>query len=258
MADNNDQYDEVVKQVSKVFEQYSTRDHLEIEGKIGRYYSHKKTFESGVSEDWFKKCDELLSLCKTWTNGSNAGVWVTSYDYFLDNNIRVTKTSSGNFIMRKVLLKHIDIHCADRPYQIRVSLKEEMPIDIKLPQLPHKVRVKMRKSYVYKNKWRFDLTKVWTGPDEQSAQMEKPSYEIECEYVAPDRRNSAGPDYLYTAASLLQKLFDMLDPQRKHTQGAKPKLTLIGITDPTLLINPPSSSSANSNSNNNPNKRIKR
>lgn len=263
-----DQYDEVVKQVSKMFETYSSHDHLEIEGKVGRYRPYLDgnnsnnssgngnnisggggTFDSGVSEDWFRKCDELLSRCKTWTNTGNVGIWMTSYDYFLDNNIRVTKTSAGNFFIRKIPVKHIDIMCVDRPYQLRISLKEEVPMELKLPQIPRKVRVKMRKSYVYKNKWRFDLTKVWTGLDEQTAQIQKPKFEIECEFVAPDRKNSAGPDYLYTAASMLQKLFDTLDPQRKFEANNRPKLSLTSITDCRARNNNGSNNTSNSNSN---------
>ena len=130
------------------------------------------------------------------------------FDYMLANNIRVTKTSGGNAFCKKTLLENVTFKAGGKPYDVRVSLKEELPIQIRLPQEPHLVRVKKRKSFVFKGQWRFDMTIVWTGADEQDAQSRDPIYEVECEFVAP--RQTAGPDLHYTALSLLEKMIDFL------------------------------------------------
>lgn len=204
-----------VQVLSPLFYTFSQRDHLEIEGKLGKCLpvrvqqgSRVPKFESGVSRDDFNKYHGMLMSFRGWDNVAKLGHWVSSFDYMLDNNVRVTKTSAGNKFVRKTLLQHVTFKCHGRPYDLRVSLKEELPVEIRLPQEPRLVRVKRRKSFIYQGQWQFDMTIVWTGRDEQDAAGQEPTHEVECEFIGD--RKSAGPDYAHTARSLMEKLIDFL------------------------------------------------
>jgi hypothetical protein len=197
---------EQARDVALLFQRFSERSHLEIEAKLGR--SQPSQFLSGVSNDDFMRIHDMLMSYGKWTNQGEVDRWISSFDYMLDNNVRVSKTSTGNIVIKKTTLENITFVCRERNYDIRVSLKEELPMKIKLPQDPHMVRVKKRKSFIYKNRWRFDLTVVWTGKDEQEAQSFPPSHEVECEFIGP--RHTVGPNYEYTALSMLEKMIDFL------------------------------------------------
>jgi hypothetical protein len=200
-----------VSLVAPMFSAFSAREHLEIEGKLGKWIGNK--FIAGVTKTDFFRIHDMLSSYNGWDdNQSLVGrQWLSSFDYFLGNQVRVTKTCAGNAFVRKTLCEQVTFK-TNRPYDIRVSLKEEIPVQIRLPQEPTMVRVKKRKSFQLQGQWQFDLTIAWTGENEQEAQNREPSYEVECEFVGP--RQGAGPDFHYTAASLLEKLHDFIrDPE---------------------------------------------
>ena len=194
------------KHISTLFAIFSHHEHMEMEAKMGRFEGNQ--FVSGVSYDDFMKIHDRLASYKGWSNQDRFMVWVPTFDYMLDNSIRVTKTSSGNNFIKKTTIQHVTYKCPERKYDLRVSMKEELPIKVRLPQEPNMVRVKKRKSFTHRRTWQFDLTIVWTGRDEQEAQSNPPSYEVECEFVGPHA--NAGPNFDYTAQSLLEKMVDFL------------------------------------------------
>ena len=198
------------REIVPLFERFCDRPHLEIEAKLGR--SQNSHFTSGVSEKDFMEIHNMLMSYKKWDNQTDVEKWVPSFDYMLDNNIRVSKTSAGNTFVKKTTLEHVTFICRERSYDVRVSLKEELPVQVRLPKDTHLVRVKKRKSFIYKKRWRFDLTVVWTGKDEQDAQSRPPTHEVECEFIGP--QHSAGPNFTYTATSLLEKMIDFLGRDR--------------------------------------------
>jgi hypothetical protein len=192
--------------IAPLFVAFAGRPHLEIEARLGKF-QHSQ-FQSGVTKADFSRIHDMLMTYGGWVNNDQVNKWVSSFDYMLDNNVRVTKNSSGNTFIKKTVIDHVTFACPERSYDIRISLKEELPTQVSLPQDPRMVRVKKRKSFIYKNRWRFDLTIVWSGKDEQDAQSRQPNHEIECEFIAPC--NTAGPNYDYTALSLLEKMIDFL------------------------------------------------
>lgn len=211
-----------VQLVVPLFVKYAQRDHLEIEGKLGKFFTGqsgsgsgrvaKTKFESGVSREDFNKYHDMLSSFKGWDPASKTTHWTSIFDYILDGNIRVSKTSAGNCFVRKTLLENVNLHCRGRSYDMRISLKEELPMQVRLPQEPRLVRVKKRKSFIYQGEWQFDITIAWTGRDEQDAASQTPTYEIECEYMKPRNLLLQGHvvDYAYLAGSMLEKMIDFL------------------------------------------------
>lgn len=206
-----------------LLKRFSEGLHLELEAKVGKWDQSSRQFISGMSNQDFMRVHDMLASYHSWVNKDQvtSNQWVTTFDYMLDNNVRVTKSSAGNTFIKKTALEHVTFHCPDRNYDIRISLKEELPTQVRLPQEPRMVRVKKRKSFNYKNRWRFDLTVVWSGKDEQDAQSRPPSHEIECEFIASP--HTVGPNYEYTATSLLEKMIDFLN------RDLGPPLSLIKV-----------------------------
>lgn len=205
--------------LQSAFHLYQTREHLELEAKLGQWRDGR--FISGVSEEKFNQIMTMLQSYPHWSNPNHHRVWNTIFDYILDNNIRVSKTNKGNVFMRKTAVSHVTYSCPERPWDVRVSLKEELPVKVQLPQEPRKVRVKKRRSFRYKDTWQFDLTVVWSGRDEQEAQAQPPTYEVECELLLKPGAIEGPPHQRYLARSLLEKMIDFL--------GRADPLTLIKV-----------------------------
>lgn len=191
-----------VDPVIRLLNLYFSKPHMELEAKLGRWMESR--FESGVSQQVFEHIHTMLDGYKGWSSVKD---WYSLTDYFLPNQIRCTKSSEGNSFIRKSVVSHANFQCQGRAHDIRVSLKEEAPVEVRVPGSPEQVRVKKRKSFVYKNSLRYDLTMVWTGVDEYNAQQSTPTFEVELECL--DRR-ALGTDHLYTATSMLEKMIDLI------------------------------------------------
>lgn len=222
LLDHKQQYATVViPKMVALLNVFFSRPQLEFEASLGKWRNGK--FVSGVTKEDFVRIHDMLYSYKGWSNcspvdpngqgASNGQVgpgvehWSSMFDYMLPNQVRCTKTSKGNHFIRKSLVENATFVCSNRAYDVRFSLKEEVPVEVKVPGTPHLVRVKKRKSFVYKGKLQFDLTMVWTGRDEQDAHTQDPTYEVEIECV--DKR-ALGVDHEYTSASIMEKLLDLL------------------------------------------------
>lgn len=195
-----------VEGTALLFGRYCDQMYGEIEAKLGKWVNN--TFESGVSNQDFQRILQMLSSYSKWTNLEESRKWNTIIDYILMDNIRVSKTCNGNQFIRKTLMDNITLKCPERPYNVRVSLKQETPCEVQLPKEPSMVRVKKRRSFVHRDIWRFDLSYIWSGRDEQEAQSKPPVYEVECEFVGD--KNMVRTETKYYASSILEKMMDLL------------------------------------------------
>lgn len=115
----------------------------------------------------------------------------------------------------KVLVAGCDVKLVQQPCDARVSLKTETTVASSLlPPLvePYLVRLKKRWSF-WLDKWRFDLTQVWSGVSRAVAEANQSrnfcTYEVEVECVCtPAMVTTLSSDYL--ALSLLLKLWSLL------------------------------------------------
>lgn len=189
-----------------LFGRYCDQMYGEIEAKLGKWVNN--SFESGVSAQDFQRILQMLSSYTKWSNMEESRKWNTIIDYMLLEQIRVSKTFKGNQFIRKTLMDNITLKCPERPYNVRVSLKQETPCEVQLPKEPTMVRVKKRRSFVHKDVWRFDLSYVWSGKDEQEAQSKPPVHEVECEFVGD--KNMVRTETKYYASSILEKMMDLL------------------------------------------------
>lgn len=204
--------EDAVSWVVPLLAKFFSRSHLELEVRLGKCKDGR--FVSCITRDDFNAFHDMLMSYRGWSNIQEVDAWVSTFDYLLDNDIRCSKSSRGNAFIRKSLLENLTFQCHGKRYDMRFSLKEEVPVEVRVPGIPHLVRVKKRKSFVYCNKYSFDLTVVWSGKDEQEAQNNDPTYEIELECV---NKEVMGPDHRYNATSLLEKMIDFIGREGQIT-----------------------------------------
>lgn len=193
--------DDILIPIARLLKQYHARSHLELEAKLGK--CNGDSFASGVSELAFSTYLAMLESYHGWALPQ----WKYSFDYILKNQVRCTKSSAGHAFVRKSLVEHVTLQCKGRPYDVRFSLKEEVPAEIRAPGEPTLIRVKKRKSFVYKDKLQFDLTIVWTGATEQEAHDSEPTFEVELECI---NKQLLGRDHSYVASSMVEKMLDFI------------------------------------------------
>lgn len=225
----------------------------ELEVRFGKWQG--QYFKSGVSKSFIEKILAMFDTCSHWTSVLN---WEESHDYYygLPNDkelIRTTavfQTDPGTG-RKRIVTKHIrkrnrykadymyvmtggnsiDMHKTlqlfqDFQYDVRVNLNyEEKVQDNELPSIinPSSVRIKSRKSYLYKSDefpssdplWRFDLTRSWTASSRSEAEMKQKNgetvYEFELECLNPlALMVSPKHDTFYVACSMMLKMKDFL------------------------------------------------
>ena len=209
------EYQGVVPALQALFTQAKAYQggNAEVEGKLGVFKSGgnggRRQFESGVvSQQFFN--NQLLKMQSNSHCWSRIEDWTDTEDYIFDavEGLRGTKTQDGSaFFIRKTTRQHVDIACPDRQHSLRVSFKTELPVPNPPVATPNWVRIKKRKSFIYKM-WSFDFTYVWSGATLEQARAKTPTYEIEIECVD---LNMGESDAAYLAVSLLGKLHDLLD-----------------------------------------------
>jgi hypothetical protein len=204
----------------------------EVEVRLCKVAADGSVF-TGVSEEFFFRILQRLSTAAfgTWSAVHN---WKRMVEFVYGDNSRI-RVAENDFavFMKKVTVKTFTAPLTGAEFDVRVSLKTEHDAMIP-PSRCTLVRIKERKSFVYKNAIVYDLTKVWTGRNEHEAVRSQPTYEIEIECI--DSRCS--DDYL--ARSLLMKTTDLLvaeNTSRKRqalSDGGPPLKKLVPTLPPHL------------------------
>jgi hypothetical protein len=192
---------------------------MELEARIGKMDERNK-WQNGVSRRFFNAVLAVLEPYGSWSQSTD---WVDVHDYFytLPSTNTVVRTSMFLNPMRvehiaKVQHGHVNLHIAGHPYDVRVALKGEDPVEAgTLPSTasPHYVRIKKRRVFALPH-WKFELTQVWSGASRSAAEEHQahgaPTYEIEVEFRAD------APVYLdthsdvYIGTSLLLKICNLV------------------------------------------------
>ena len=187
----------------ELLDKYKNYSNIEIEIRLG--YIQEKYFDSNITNEYYKKINNTLNSFKDWSYNDNK----TTTDYY-DGNLRLSIDMEGNrSAMKKVRLTDIDIVYDSGPFDIRISVSQETPID------PNDVnnnnlktsRNKTRITRIY-DKWKFDLSEVTT----EINNLKKKSYEFEIEIDNPfDTLKKYNNDSVYVAHSTLLKLRQVIN-----------------------------------------------
>ena len=187
----------------ELLDKYKNYSNIEIEIRLG--YIQEKYFDSNITNEYYKKINNTLNSFEDWSYNDNK----TTTDYY-DGNLRLSIDMEGNrSAMNKVRLTDIDIVYDSGPFDIRISVSQETPID------PNDVnnnnlktsRNKTRITRIY-DKWKFDLSEVTT----ENNNLKKKSYEFEIEIDNPfDTLKKYNNDSVYVAHSTLLKLRQVIN-----------------------------------------------
>lgn len=192
------------------------KEALELESRIG-YLNSRGNFIPGVKKEFFLQWLEKMENHNEWISVKD---WTDSIDYLWANDVRATKTSDPSetkmTCMKKKLLKNVTFKCPDNDYDIRLSLKTEIPQE-DMPEFPHRlVRIKRRKEFNHKNIVLFCFTYISEAKEKiQAIQNGKCRYEIEFELLNTEHCKSRKPRELI--ASLLEKTVDFLGRDKPYS-----------------------------------------
>ena len=220
----------VAKNIEPFIDFFKKNPLLELEGSLGVVGG--VGFTSGVEFEHFKSLFSALS-------SSDWSPCVKSQfaSFFHSNSVRATYNARDKPVfIRKTPVHKVDFVCGGRNYDLRVSLREERPVASQGIRDPTHVRLHERWSFVYKEAWRYDFTKVASGPTKELACQSQPVFEIELELL----RNDTFLQSLTTpqlAVHIVEKLIDLLGrfdqyhnilPYTLHTSEWKLPQTVTG------------------------------
>ena len=158
------------------FTTHKTKRNAEIEFRLGR--KGNGMFDTNVGEPVFRKLLHALDKYKGWES-----VEIEEYDmYYGANNIRTTVYPDGteNSII-KARVTNVDHNSSDLPFDIRMGISTENPIDVPDGIEYEMSKHKERTSFVRKN-LRIDMSVVSGDPDDKDCEDER-EYQIEFEIM---------------------------------------------------------------------------
>ena len=142
-------------------------------------------FRAGTTQELFTQFKAsikniVVDLPETWSDLVEDQVSATCY-YPDGIRGRFLGVSPPVFI-RKNLLRRVDIKCTNKTSSLRVTVKNEIPIeDYEYLSKPKSVRLHQRTSVTYKKCWRFDVSPVSQGDDKEQACANPETRELEVE-----------------------------------------------------------------------------
>jgi hypothetical protein len=143
-------------EVYNIIEKYRSLPHIEIECRFGWKFTEK--FDTNIPVSLYNTIHDKIS------NSNIFDIKHESTLVYTFKNIRVivcpiTKQIISSHVKRK--LKTIDLSLGGTPYDIRLSVCTETPIDPPDLKLCTLIRSKERTSYIYKM-FMYDFTKVYS------------------------------------------------------------------------------------------------
>ena len=202
------QFDSVVESLLPLIKIYRANQHCELEGSLGIIDPLTDNFTPGVDFNYFKALLGSLSRAKdVWTKSENQAHFVR-FNYPGEVRGTYNVTQKPDFI-KKTTLRKLDIKCQDRKYDLRISLRKEQPLPTyQAKERPIFTRLYERWTYVHKNIWQFDFSKVSGGTTKEVACNSPPVFEVELELLPID--DIASWSDIDIANHIVEKLVDLL------------------------------------------------
>lgn len=173
----------IFDKVHSHIEKHKNDEHIEIEMRLGKF--NGKMFDTNVGKDAFDKIMTGLQKYKQWEQVvlSDQEVFYRERD---NTRITVDDNTGDETIVQKERIKNEDFKkIKNSPYDLRISISKELPIEDIEDREMDKKKTKTRVSFVRKN-LSIDMTKC-TG-DMHDMDAEDPvTYQIELEIIDPSR-----------------------------------------------------------------------
>uniref|UniRef100_A0A6C0LG58 mRNA 5'-phosphatase n=1 Tax=viral metagenome TaxID=1070528 RepID=A0A6C0LG58_9ZZZZ len=215
MSDSkSDFFDELklgIDTLSSLICEYKKKDNIEIEIRLGQIQFN--SFKSGLgSKDFFDKIKNSLDSAKCWDKVIN-----NKHEELCHNGFRRTTVFNGKKLMKNQCIKkerliNKNFEYSGTPYDLRISVSREIPIEDKIKLGTGVLRKKNRFSYYYKD-YIIDLTEV----EQIDNCVSETNYELEIELI--NFKNNVTDKYKAHSALLLIR--DVVNMCEKIEDGCK-------------------------------------
>ena len=198
-----------IDKLSTLICEYKKKDNIEIELRLGQIQFNE--FKSGLSsKDFFIKIKDALSSSKVWDKVIN-----NKYEELCMNGIRRTTMFNNKKVMKHQCIKkerllNVDFEYFGTPYDVRISVSKEIPVEDKIKNGTGVLRKKNRFSYYYKD-YVIDLTMV----EQIENSVSEIVYELEVEFK--NLKNDISDKYRAHSGLLLIR--DVINMCEKLEQG---------------------------------------
>ena len=212
---DKDYYSELksgIDELTTLFYRYKKNENIEIELRLGRILDTK--FQPGLgSEEFYILIKKKLDSCNHFEKKIS-----TTTEELIKDGIRKTVSLNGKKVMKQQCIRKDKLYTSNfeytkTPYDIRISVAKEIPIEEKIRS--GLTRKKQRTSYYYKD-YRFDLTKVEQIDNSASTVL----YEFEVEFINLNN----GVSDIYRAHSgflLIRDIINMCEDVQKDSKLIK-------------------------------------
>lgn len=182
-----------LQKLLSMVQQWKDNPFAELEFRLG--YLEKNNFNPSLPVQYVMNLHQSIT-----DNDGSKDMWKVIHpkaefrDFLLPNDIRVRQSlSTGKVYARCRRLRSIDLKCENRPYDVRCSIKEEIPIETEIPiKDVEKVKLNMRYS-LEADIVSVDITKRSVGRNTEEACQNEVCRSIEIELmrdkVKPDMTN---------------------------------------------------------------------
>jgi hypothetical protein len=182
----------------KPISRFKSTPNVEIEWRLGRVGSR---FDTNVGKESFDKVMEGLRKYSGWEATKEFEQTV----YYFENGARTTideKTDEEVTVIKKKLVQ-FDAPLANFPFDVRLSIATETPVERKEDDVASSVKNKHRWSFVRKN-LSIDMTIMQGDPDDKDCDTDT-TYHVEFEVIDP--ASIGDRDNLF---NLIYKIFDLM------------------------------------------------
>lgn len=193
-----------IDKLSTLICEYKKKDNIEIELRLGQIQFNE--FKSGLgSKDFFIKIKDTLDSSKVWDKVIN-----NKHEELCINGIRRTTMFNGKKVMKHQCIKkerilNVDFQYSGTPYDVRISVSKEIPVEDKIKNGTGVLRKKNRFSYYYKD-YVIDLTMV----EQIENGVSDIVYELEVEFK--NLKNDISDKYrAHSALLLLRDIINMCE-----------------------------------------------
>lgn len=156
--DFEDELNEGINALSSIIYEYKKKDNIEIEIRLGQIQFNE--FKPGLgSKDFFFKIKDKLDSSTVWDKVIN-----NKHEELCLNGIRRTIMFNGKKVMKSQCIKkerilNSNLQYSGTPYDVRISVSKEIPVEDKIKLGTGILRKKNRYSYYFKE-YVIDLTIV--------------------------------------------------------------------------------------------------
>jgi hypothetical protein len=181
-------------EIHRVLEKHVAKPHVEIEVRFG--WKKDTYFDTNIQREFYQNIYQHLDSPSFHKLEEQSGVYVWK-------NLRIVKMN-GNIVSvhRKRLVERVDLALEGTPYDIRLSVCQEIPVRYDATHLQHAtlIRERSRTSFRYKM-WSYDMTRVYIPRSDEHV------YEFEIELIP--RMITTAVTLNYLAYSLALKIRDV-------------------------------------------------